>query len=79
MGISIDRLSMMIGNCEEKIAEHHLHRFGFSQAEISEIISQTMIWGTGRLINDWKMISINIKNTIECSVRIGNRSDFSIG
>ena len=79
MGISIDRLAMTIESGDKRVVEHHLERFGFSPAEISEIISQCMVWGSGRLTRDWKMIAVNIKSTMECSLRIGDRFDFSIG
>ena len=79
MGISIDRLAMEIAGKRALPARQTLDRFGFSPAEASEIISSHWRRETDSVDPDWQAVAVTIKGIMQCSVRIGDRVDMSIG
>ena len=78
--ISIERLAMEIKDKDADAAVKHLERFGFSLAEAAEVVA-VFARGYNRDFSPitWQSIAIQIKSTLECSVRLGDRIDMSIG
>ena len=76
---SIDRMAMDIAGKSSCDAGAMLGRFGFSIAEASEIISSHWRESTDSIDPDWGAVSMTIRSTMECSVRIGDRLDMNIG
>jgi len=76
---SKERLAMEIFNKTKENAEKHLERFGFSPAERAEI---TAVFARGHNADfspiTWQSVAEQIKSTLECSVRIGDRIDTNI-
>ena len=79
MGMSIDRMAMEIAAKPAVAARDTLKRFGFSPAEAGEICKSHWRRATNTIDPDWGAISMTIRSTMECSVRIGDRIDMAIG
>lgn len=77
---TIERLAMEILDKDANSAEKHLVRFGFSPAEAAEVVA-VFVRGYNRDFSPitWQSIAVQIRSTLECSVRMGDRLDMSIG
>ena len=78
--ISIERLAMEIKDKDADAAAKHLERFGVTPVEAAEVVA-VFTRGHNRDFSPitWQSIAIQIKSTLECSVRLGDRIDMNIG